>query len=220
MNLSNEEWILICLAILGAALLIAWINVLRNKRCSQISQLARSQTFDYIRQKSNISDILSPHIKAFGQNHSVANHVRGNFNEIDFVIYDCSYRQGSGGHFQFCESTIFKLDVQNQIPAFFIHPEGIMDRFMDIFEHEDIDYSNFPRFSETFVLKAEEPKQIRHYLNDQRIEFIESWDQISIESTGQAVFFYVSNKKQDPEYILSFLENCILFLQLSDIEQT
>jgi hypothetical protein len=113
------------------------------------------------------------------------------------VIYDQSLDTPSA------DSKLAALLIKppGDLPIFILNKEGFFEKMADMIEREDIDFEEFPVFSDQFVLKGPDEEKIRDFFHRGLIRKIEANPYFHIESNGKAIILYRYDKKHDEESV-------------------
>jgi MFS superfamily sulfate permease-like transporter len=80
------------------------------------------------------------------------------------------------------------------IPDFALEPEGLWSKFSELVNGKDIDFNDFPKFSEKYYLRGEDETNIRKFFDKPVVQFLEDYDEMHIECHKNKLLFY---KKRD-----------------------
>lgn len=98
------------------------------------------------------------------------------------------------------------ISLGSTVPKFTLEQEGFFDRIKSYAGFDDIDFDNYPNFSEQFLLKGEDENSIREYFKPELIELIENNPNYHIENNGAMVLIYPFSKKIDLVEIRALLD--------------
>jgi carbonic anhydrase len=114
-----------------------------------------------------------------------------------------------GGEFkaQIFHTTVLSLsDLHFRIPIFGMQREGLLDKIKEKAFINDIDFQEFPDFSNKYRLKGINEAQVRDFFKKEIIEFFEKNQIYNIESLGAELLIYKSNNLASPEEIKNLLQ--------------
>ncbi|TAE75257.1 MAG: SulP family inorganic anion transporter [Bacteroidetes bacterium] len=103
-------------------------------------------------------------------------------------------------------------DLPNEIPDFTLTQESFMSRVLQTVGYEDINFDNFPFFSEKYLLKGENEKSIRDFFSDKLIQFLEKNMQFNIECAENRILVYLDVQimnRTEIEDTLIFIEQML-----------
>ena len=70
---------------------------------------------------------------------------------------------------------------------------------------QDIDFDSHPKFSKMFEVAGEDEQAIRDFLKPSVLEYFENHPGISLEASGDTLFFYVPRRRVEPDEIKDLL---------------
>lgn len=85
-------------------------------------------------------------------------------------------------------------DLDLIIPEFALEPEGLWTKFSELTFGKDIDFKKHPEFSAGYYLRGEDEAAIRGFFNEGLIQYLETHEQIHVESHRSKLLVY---KKHD-----------------------
>jgi len=91
------------------------------------------------------------------------------------------------------------------LPVFTLDKEGVFEKITDLAVKADIDFDEFPVFSDRFVLKGPNEKDIREFFHTGLIRKIEQYPHFHIESNGNAIIVYRFDMADDHESITELI---------------
>ncbi len=142
---------------------------------SGFRNLEKFHFFDYrtIEQKENISQLKDK---------------EGN---VVFELCDVTFSEGGLTSKQIYHVTLFRQELSTSIPEFMLKKEELVDRFMDkvrVFgQSKDIDFNEFPEFSNQYLLFSDDENNIQSFFNKVLIEKLENKGIELLESNGNSV---------------------------------
>ena len=111
-------------------------------------------------------------------------------------------------------SVLLVTVLEAPIPDFTLTTEDFMHKILQSVGYEDIDFDEFPAFSEKYLLNGEDKVKIRDFFNPKLINFLEEKDNldISIETKSNQIAVYQGKSlmsKTDLEDIIEFIEGIL-----------
>lgn len=89
------------------------------------------------------------------------------------------------------ESTFMRINFKSHsFPTFSLTRESSMDKVAERLGAQDIDFADFPTFSDTFLLQGDDEAAIRTFFTADILRFHEQHPDIFVESTGNAILAY------------------------------
>ena len=191
-----------------AGALMYWSYVANKKRIEGFEQEAEAMGLNFTQQPADSFMAHYGHFKLFnrGRRRGVSNLIEGDSGDVTLRIFDYKFTTGSGKQTRHHAQTIASLkSSQLNIPSLTIHPEGFLSRVGSKMGFQDIDFDSHPTFSKMFVLKGDNEEAIRNFLTPAALEYFEAHQGISLEASGDTLFFYNPNRRIKPEEIKDLL---------------
>ena len=191
-----------------AGALMYWSYVANKKRIEGFAQQAEAMGLNFTQQPGDSIMAHYGHFKLFnrGRRRRVNNLIEGDSGDVTLQIFDYKFTTGSGKQTRHHVQTIASLkSSQLNIPSLTIHPEGFLSRVGSKMGFQDIDFDSHPTFSKMFVLKGDNEEAIRNFLTPAALEYFEAHQGISLEASGDTLFFYNPNRRIKPEEIKDLL---------------
>ena len=185
-----------------------WSYVANKKRIEGFEQEAEAMGLNFTQQPADSFMAHYGHFKLFnrGRRRGVSNLIEGDSGDVTLRIFDYKFTTGSGKQTRHHVQTIASLkSSQLNIPSLTIHPEGFFSRVGSKMGFQDIDFDSHPTFSKMFVLKGDNEEAIRNFLTPAALEYFEAHQGISLEASGDTLFFYNPNRRIKPEEIKDLL---------------
>lgn len=195
--------------------------VLEKKRSEALEQSAKSMGFSYTKKPAENELGSIGNLNLFMQGHSrkIFNMIRGSRNSFPLSVFDYKYTVGGGKHSHTYKQTVALIALTTALPKFYLGPEYFISRLGDLFGFKDIDFDNYPAFSDNYLLKGDNEPQIRALFKPEIITFFESQKKgIILEAQGNNLIFYRLNRRIKPAEINSFIDEVLKFSSLFEKE--
>ena len=88
-----------------------------------------------------------------------------------------------------------------ELPVFILEREGFFEKVTDLAKRADIDFEAYPVFSDKFVLKGPDEKEIRSFFHPGLIRKVEDYPDFHIESNGSAMIIHRFDMTGDDEAV-------------------
>jgi len=129
------------------------------------------------------------------------------FKSSDFqkqiYLFDYRYVISSGkSTVRFDQTVFFVNDKALGLPEFSMKPEHLGHRISNYFGWHDIDFEEYPIFSDNYYLKGEQEDFIRHTFNDKVLKYFSKTSGWTVEAANYYMVFY-AHKTLIPENILN-----------------
>ena len=205
-------------ALLPALLLIGFIAfAIGSIYWSYASSKRRTADFKEQADQMGLQFVDDPNGKAYrefdkfklfnrGRSRRMTNLVEGDSGDVKISIFDYRFTTGSGKQSTTHNQTIIALKSQLLgCPEFTMRPEGFFDRIGSAMGLKDINFDTHPEFSKLFVLKGPDEAAIRNFFAPTVLEFFEGQPKISLEASGDTMFFYRNRTRRKPEELKDLL---------------
>jgi len=130
---------------------------------------------------------------------------------IHLELVDVTFEDGADIFPDEHDITVGLLKLPYKIPKFTIEKRSLLDRFIPLSEHKDIDYVVYSNFPKEFLVKAENVTEMDAFLTERLKVLIEISGLNHIESNGEAIVIFSNNFKLATmsEYVkmIQFAEN-------------
>lgn len=164
-----------------------------NERQHSLVKYAEENSFefDYRKTSSILKFSFAPFVIArrakYGENILIGHHVFGNF-----FFADIHVEEGAMITKQEYKMTIlFISDIQGvKIPDFTLEKEGVLDAIKEFGGYKDIDFVNYPSFSDFYYLTGANESDIRAFFKPTLIELLSSENLYCIESNNNSLLIH------------------------------
>lgn len=131
-----------------------------------------------------------------------------NYGKIE--ISDITVTEGAGAAQEDTAITVVYLsELEFAVPDFALEPEGLWTKFSEMNNGRDIDFTNHPSFSAKYYLRSENEVLTRDFFSEKLIYFLETHDNLHMESYRNKILMYKKIGKMSSaeiESILRFIE--------------
>jgi hypothetical protein len=123
------------------------------------------------------------------------NIISGKIDENLITISDLSLVMGGTMKAQISQVTVLSIaNLHLGIPIFTLQKEGLVDKLIDKAFWDDIDFEEYPEFSNKYQLRGINEKSVRVFFTPDIIELFEKHQIYSIESLGSEIILYRAGK--------------------------
>lgn len=128
--------------------------------------------------------------------------------ESELRIFDYKYTISTGKSSHTYHQTVFFLQSKKLgLPQFFMSPETLFHRFKEYLGfRKDIDFAEFPKFSEQYYLHGEDPEYIRSAFDSRVLRLFTVEPDWHVEGVNYYLVFYRKHKLLPPREIKRFYE--------------
>lgn len=200
-----DVWIAISVFVALVALMIGSGYVFRNRALTAWKSVAEELGFQFHEKgDSSLLDRLDG--SRLGSPQSEDRHIRGpalrrKVDGQEIIIFGLSHcHRTKHGSARRIKSTVFLLEsTELDLPQFVAIPEAWLQKLGNLFGGEDIDFTDYPKFSGKFILRGEDETAIRQVMTDEVLRAFEEHTAIGIsgptfDGYGQQLFVYKYDK--------------------------
>ena len=137
--------------------------------------------------------------------------------ESAFYLFDYKYTISTGKSSSTHEQTVFFVDSkQLGLPQFSMKPENLLHWIGDLLGFKDIDFEDYPEFSNQYHLKSEDEEYIRHVLPHHFLRFFSDNKEKAwyLEGVNYFLIFYRADHVVGPRELKSFFEKGMRIYQM------
>ncbi|MFZ1751003.1 MAG: hypothetical protein WAU01_12455 [Saprospiraceae bacterium] len=124
-------------------------------------------------------------------------------NEIN--IFDMKYKVHTGKTVIIYDQTVFFINSKNlSLPEFMMKPEHLGHKIASYFGWDDIDFVEYPVFSDQYHLTGSDSDYIRYAFDDKILKFFSKTSGWTIEAANYYLIFYSHNSLVPPNILQDF----------------
>lgn len=126
--------------------------------------------------------------------------------ETNVQIFDYRFETGYNKTRRSYNQTVFFVQSKNlAVPEFSLKPETVFHKLGSyLFKMEDIDFEQYPKFSDNYLLQGEDEHYIRFMMNDRLLQFFNSETGWYMEGINFYLILYKLNKRFKAREIRDF----------------
>ena len=109
---------------------------------------------------------------------------------------------------------IFREIFHFNFPRFQLRPKTFINKIIEAFGAQDINFESFPIFSKNYTLTGNNETEIRELFSPEVIKFFESHISTFVEAEGSVLIYYKHGIRCKPEDFGSFYESAELALSI------
>lgn len=179
-----------------------------KKRTEELTEFFRGLSF----QKVDLPAAPDFKITRRGHSRKRYNNFEGRAIGFDLSVFDYRFTVGHGKHRHTHKLTLAMTEAN--LPVFQLSKEGLVQKLADKFSNKDIDFEDFPEFSDKFVLHGDNEQEVRRIFTPEMLRFFESNQQFCCEANGHQLIVYRPNQRIKPVDMNEFLETAKHCFQL------
>ena len=134
-------------------------------------------------------------------------HKKDDWLQTEIYIFDYKYVRGKGKHRKVKRQTVFFIQSkQLALPQFLMKPETFFHRVGEYLGMQDIDFEEYPVFSNHYLLRGEDENFIRATMSEEVLKFFTVEKNWSLEGVNYYLVLYQKNRLLQPKRIKNFYE--------------
>jgi hypothetical protein len=205
------------IALIGGLIVYLVFKYEKNRR-EALRQFAMSAGFSY---EKNFKP--GPEFEGFklfnrGHHRKAANLMSCTRGGVSYKIFDYRYTTGGGQHSHTYRQTVaFALLKQTNLPQFMLGPENFFHKIGEKFGFRDIDFDQFPGFSDHYLLRGENEEAIRELFKPRLLEYFQDKKlKTTLEGRGNGLILFKTAKRFKPGELNAFFNQCREIVTLFD----
>ncbi len=133
---------------------------------------------------------------------------KDDWNQLNLRIFDYKFTVGSGKNSRTLRQTVFFMQSKKLgLPEFLMKPEHFFNKVGNYLGlQQDIDFENFPDFSDQYLLKGEDEEMVRYIMSNDLLQFFTIEKDWALEGINYYLIFYKRNSILSPEGIQELYE--------------
>jgi hypothetical protein len=141
----------------------------------------------------------------FGSSPKISNIMTESMLNSENYVFDYEYVVSTGKSSKIYKQTVFFINSKElSLPQFYQKPENILTKFLALLGFDDIDFINFPEYSDKYNLKGEYEDVIRYYFSKDVLELLTLQKDLYMEGMNYYLILYQIDKICSPTQIKSF----------------
>jgi hypothetical protein len=194
---------------LAAVFFVIMYSVQEQQRREQLSRIALRIGMDY---SADADQELWDRLAGFGLfskgfRRKAYNVLHRQIRGIDVTLLDYQYttRRSKRHRTSFYTVALFETD-RLKLPRFTLHPQYFYHQIADALGLGDIDFEEFPEFSESYRLKGDDEARIRRTFDSGALHYFTRHPGLHAEGYGQRLIHYRDKHRVDPKEMESFMQ--------------
>ena len=208
------------MALFGLIIFLAFF--FEKRRREALQQAAQSIGFSFAGKPAGNELPQLANLNLFNQGHSrkLYNLMQGSRSSFSVAVFDYKYTIGGGKNSHTYNQTVVYVKLASSLPKFYLGPENFLHRIGDLFGFKDIDFDDYPNFSNNYLLKGDNEAAVRALFKPEIITFFENQQKgIVLEAEGNNLIFYRLSFRISANQINSTIDEALQFAKLFDKEE-
>ena len=195
-------WIFILSFVGIVGVVFALCTWLDKKETEKIRAVANEMGLTVSPEHDTFLNLPAPPLKLFhlGRQRTDSNCASGTIEDIAFYLFNYSYTISAGKNSSTRTQTVAAFQVPGaDVPAMNIEPENFLHRIGEFFKMQDIDFSQFPNFSDKFLVQGEDEPAIREFFTQDIVDFFVARPNTNVQAAGEWIIVFEASKKRKPD---------------------
>ena len=112
---------------------------------------------------------------------------------MKWELSDVEYGEGAILAFEKINTTLAIIQFEHKIPKFTIERKELLDKYIDLTAHKDINYKVYPNYPKNFSVKVESTEEMDKFHTPELKVFLIDSNIPNIESNGSAILLFPSH---------------------------
>jgi hypothetical protein len=198
----------VCLVLAVVAISYFVSSIRRRRRTEALQRVADELGLNFTPQGTEqlVMELGWCDLFSRGRAKKILNLMRGSSGGRDVAVFDYQHVTGYGKNKRTSRTTVSLLRSEGPpIPRFSLRPKGAWDKISSWFRSADIEFSNRPQFSRSYLLRGENELGIRVLFTEAVLDFLEIHPGPSIDGAGDSLLFFRPGKCVPPADVSQFL---------------
>ncbi|MBK8449439.1 MAG: hypothetical protein IPO78_06155 [Saprospiraceae bacterium] len=194
-----------------------------NNRAEEMNRIAAELNLSYQENYNTgiIQQLSDFKLFQYGSSQKITNLISESELNSQNHLFDFEYVISTGkSSVRFNQTVLFVNSKTLSLPQFYQKPEDFFTKLISYLGFEDIDFSNFPEYSEKFHLKGEFEEVIRYYFSKEVLELLSRQNAFHMEAMNYYFIIYQSNKLCPIHEIKAFRNMGIMLYKLFQIRSS
>lgn len=124
---------------------------------------------------------------------------------LNTYIFDYRFTVSTGNSARVIRQTVFFIESRKLgLPIFYMRPENIFHRIGEFLGLQDIDFEEYPVFSDNYLLRGDDESYIRASMDESFLRFFSVEKKWYLEGINYYLLFYRRGRLLKPEQIREF----------------
>jgi len=194
---------------LAAVFFVIMRSVQEQQRREQLERIALRIGMDY---SAEADQDLWDSVAGFGlfskgSRRKAYNVLQRQIHDIEVTLFDYQYttRSGKNHHTHFFTVGLFETD-RLRLPRFTLHPQYFYHQIANALGLGDIDFEEFPEFSESYRLKGDDEARIRDIFDEEALHYFTRHPGLHAEGYRRRLIHYRDKHRVNPAEMDSFMQ--------------
>lgn len=199
--MPEEVIYLIAAFVLVGGVVLYLVLKYEQERREAIRELAVRMGFSYEKKFKPDPGFLDFKLFKRGHTRRATNLVSGSRGGIAYKLFDYRFTRGGGqGSHIIRQTVIFAQLTRTDLPQFVLAPENVFHKIGQKMGLKDIDFEQFPAFSDVYLLQGEDETAVRELFKPRLLEYFQSKKMdTTLEGRGNGLLLFRPGKRLKPD---------------------
>jgi hypothetical protein len=172
--------------------IVYYAQVQQKKRTLEMSTLASGMGWGF-EEAPTLPPVLRQ-LEPFksGHSHRVRNRISRTSQDQPVAVFDFFYTTGGGKSAKHHRQTVAHVPLERNLPQFSVRAEHLGHRILGALGMQDIDFPEYPAFSQRYLLRGPDEIALRHAFRRSVIEYFEGHTGLSASCSGPDLFLWMN----------------------------
>jgi hypothetical protein len=173
----------------GGIAYVAYVQ--EKKRTQEMAALAAGMGWGFEAEPGLPPGLAGVEPFGHGHSHRVRNRITRSRGDTQVAVFDFFYTTGRGKSRKNHRNTVTHLPLPVVTPVFSVRAEHFGHRIAGVFGMQDIDFPEYPAFSQRYLLRGTDEPAIRRAFNPAVVEFFEAHTRLGASCSGRDLFVWL-----------------------------
>jgi len=170
-------------------------NINIDARTLQQLSFSNEKNYQFSSKLNDYSEWGFYHFTIRKQILSIENVIHYQKNGMTYQIADITTKTGAEVTADIDKVTAIKVSGIPEVPKFYMQRKDFLEALKDVFDHNDITFANFPKFSKHYAIHADDVEEkIRQLFNDELLSYMETHGTMFMSGNGKDLLIHLEDK--------------------------
>jgi MFS superfamily sulfate permease-like transporter len=181
-------------------------NINIDTRTLQLLSFSNEKNYQFSSKLDDYCEWEFYHFTIRKQILSIENIIQYKKNGMTYQIADITTKTGTEVTADVNKVTAIKVSGIFEVPKFYLQRKDLLEVLKHVFDHNDITFASFPKFSKHYALKADYAEEkVRQFFNEELLSYMETHGTIFMSGNGEDLLVHLEDKLLDLNKIESII---------------
>ncbi len=177
-----------------------------SARTLQLLSFSIAKNHKFITKLDDYSEWEFYHFTIRKQILSIDNVIKYQKNGMTYQIADITTKTGTEITADIDRVTAIKVSGISEVPKFYLQRKDFLEALKDVFDHNDINFANFPKFSKHYAVHAGDAEEkVRQLFNDELMSYLQTHGTMFMSGNGEDLLIHLEDKLLNIDEIESII---------------